>query len=89
MWSAGSSPATKSLENAAPVCREDLSEEEVIFMAKNVGGADRVIRIILGVILLALGIWYFGGVWQWVSGIVGAIFLLTSVVSFCPLLPVL
>ena len=54
-------------------------------MAKNVGGADRIIRLILGIILLALGIWYFGGVWQWVSGIVGVILLLTSVVSFCPL----
>jgi hypothetical protein len=54
-------------------------------MAKNVGGADRVIRLVLGIILLALGIWYFGGLWQWVSGIVGVVLLLTSIVSFCPL----
>jgi hypothetical protein len=54
-------------------------------MAKNVGGADRVIRLIVGIVLLALAIWYFGGAWQWVSGIVGVILLLTSVVSFCPL----
>jgi len=49
-------------------------------MKKNMGKTDKTIRLILGVVIIALGI-YFKSWW----GLVGLIPLLTSFVSFCPL----
>jgi len=49
-------------------------------MKANVGGADRAIRIILGLVILALG--YFYNSW-W--GLIGLIPLLTGLFSFCGL----
>ncbi|RMD96237.1 MAG: DUF2892 domain-containing protein [Calditrichaeota bacterium] len=54
-------------------------------MKVNVGGTDRLIRAIIGIVLLALGIFSFAGVWQWIGIIVGAILVLTAIFSFCPL----
>lgn len=55
-------------------------------MKKNMGNADRIIRIILAVIFAAL---YFSGTVTGTLGLVlvifGAVFLLTSLISFCPL----
>ena len=55
-------------------------------MKKNMGSTDRIIRIIAAVIFAAL---YFTGTVTGTLGIVllvlGAVFVLTSVVSFCPL----
>ncbi|HEU4576208.1 MAG TPA: DUF2892 domain-containing protein [Chitinophagaceae bacterium] len=55
-------------------------------MKKNIGLADRIIRIVVGVLL---GYFYFGNVLAGTAGIVslaaGAILILTSLVSFCPL----
>lgn len=55
-------------------------------MKKNMGATDRVIRIILAIVFAAL---YFTGTitgtWGVVLLVVGAIFLLTSLVGFCPL----
>ena len=55
-------------------------------MKKNMGMADRAIRIIVALIFSVL---YFTGTVSGTLGIVllavGAIFLLTSVVSFCPI----
>ncbi|MCB0487378.1 MAG: DUF2892 domain-containing protein [Cyclobacteriaceae bacterium] len=55
-------------------------------MKKNMGNADRMIRIILAVVFAAL---YFTGTVQGTLGLVlvilGGVFLLTSFVSFCPL----
>ncbi|MFY9270046.1 MAG: DUF2892 domain-containing protein [Candidatus Manganitrophaceae bacterium] len=59
-------------------------------MICNVGKTDRTIRIILGVILLAVG--YFGGlpVWGAMSVYaVGAIALITGLTRFCLLWKVL
>jgi len=57
-------------------------------MTANVGRIDRIIRAVVGVILLALGLGYLGaGVatpWDWVLGIVGAVLLATAVFSTCP-----
>ena len=49
-------------------------------MKKNVGTMDRVVRIIIGVIILAAGYWY--GSW-W--GLIGLIPLLTGIVGWCGL----
>lgn len=55
-------------------------------MKKNMGSADRIIRILIA---LAIGALYFLEVIEGTLGIVllvvAAIFLLTSFVSFCPL----
>ena len=55
-------------------------------MPKNMGTADRVIRIFLAAIMAVLiftGLVY--GVVAIVLGVLAAIFVLTSLVSFCPL----
>lgn len=55
-------------------------------MKKNMGSADRIIRVIAAIIFAVL---YFTGTVTGTLGIVllvlGAVFVLTSVVSFCPL----
>jgi hypothetical protein len=55
-------------------------------MANNIGGIDRVLRIIIGLVLIAyaipLGFSVTG--WNWV-GWIGVIPLLTAIVGNCPL----
>ena len=55
-------------------------------MKFNESGLDRLIRVVLGIVLLALS---FGGVvsggWGIVGLVLGAVALLTGVVGFCPL----
>lgn len=48
-------------------------------MKPNVGSADKVIRIILGIVIIALGFIY-----QSWWGLVGIVPLLTGVFNFCP-----
>jgi len=52
-------------------------------MKKNVGNVDRVIRVILGIVLLALVV-VADAPWRWV-GLIGVIPLLTAFVGVCPL----
>ncbi|MFP1632304.1 DUF2892 domain-containing protein [Zhengella sp. ZM62] len=51
----------------------------------NMGTADRAIRAIAGVVLLAL---YFmgtaSGAWGWVALIVGVVLLATAALGWCP-----
>ena len=49
-------------------------------MTCNVGGFDRILRIISGLILLVLALTGTVGVW----GYIGLVPLLTGVVKFCP-----
>ena len=49
-------------------------------MKKNMGLLDRRIRIVLGLLIIAAGI-YFETWW----GLVGVVFLATSLISWCPL----
>ena len=55
-------------------------------MKKNLGAADRLIRILLAVFFAYL---YFGGIVTGTLGLVlvilGGVFVLTSFVGFCPL----
>lgn len=55
-------------------------------MKKNMGNADRIIRIAIAIVFGAL---YFTktvtGTWGIVLLVLGIIFILTSTVSFCPL----
>ncbi len=52
-------------------------------MKKNMAGWDRTVRVVLAVIFLALA-FSQGGAW-WILGILGVIFLGTSLIGFCPL----
>lgn len=57
-----------------------------MIMKKNMGSADKAIRILLALVFVGL---YFGGIVEGILGIIllvlGAVFVLTSFVSFCPL----
>ena len=59
-------------------------------MKKNMGSIDKTVRLLIAVILVTL---YFLGVVEGVIGtvalVLAGIFMLTSIVSFCPLYPVL
>jgi hypothetical protein len=50
-------------------------------MKSNVGGIDRALRIVVGLVLIALAATGTVGWWGWL----GAIPLLTGIVSSCPL----
>ena len=55
-------------------------------MKTNMGGADRVIRVILAAVFAIL--FFTGtvtGTWGVVLLVLGGVFLATSVISFCPL----
>lgn len=55
-------------------------------MKKNMGTIDRILRVIVAAgIGAAIYFGYISGTLAIVLGIVGAIFLLTSIISFCPL----
>lgn len=49
-------------------------------MKINVGGADRIMRIVLGLVLIALAATGTIGVWGWI----GVVPLLTGIFRFCP-----
>lgn len=55
-------------------------------MAKNVGGADRIIRLVAGVGLMAYAMSNLPGAEDWMvpAGIVGFVFLLTGIIGWCP-----
>lgn len=55
-------------------------------MKVNEGLLDRVLRVVGGLALLALGLFQvWSGAWMWVAVILGAILLVTGLVGFCPL----
>lgn len=54
-------------------------------MKTNVGGIDRVLRIVVGLALIALTLTGTIGVWGWI----GLVPLATAALGFCPLYTVL
>ena len=54
-------------------------------MNKNEGSTDRVIRIILGIILIVGGFFFLQGTWGIILGIVGFIPLITGIIGWCPI----
>ncbi len=54
-------------------------------MKLNVGGIDRIARIVVGLVLIALAATGTVGVWGWI----GIVPLLTGSVGFCPLYPLI
>jgi hypothetical protein len=49
-------------------------------MKVNVGGVDRILRIIVGLVLIGLAMTGTIGIWGWI----GLILLATGLFSFCP-----
>jgi len=60
--------------------------KEIYKMKRNMSNTDRIVRVVLAAIFAYL---YFGGIVTGILGIVllvlGAVFLLTAVIAFCPL----
>jgi len=55
-------------------------------MQKNVGGMDRILRLVVGGVLVVITlVGILGGVLKWILLIVGAILLVTGAVQVCPL----
>ena len=50
-------------------------------MKANVGGIDRILRVVLGLVLIALTLTGTIGVWGWI----GVVPLATAAFGFCPL----
>jgi O-antigen ligase len=51
----------------------------------HVGGLDRTLRIVIGLVLIALTLTGTVGVWGWL----GVVPLATGLIGFCPLYPLL
>lgn len=61
-----------------------------MFKTANVGSLDRLIRIVIGALLIALPFIHGAEIWanplaQWGAMIVGSVLILTALVRFCPL----
>jgi len=54
-------------------------------MSANVGGMDKIVRIVLGIILGVLGFFFMSGALGIVVGVVGLVLLVTGAVGWCPL----
>ncbi len=54
-------------------------------MKCNSGGIDRVLRVIVGLVLVGLAATGTVGMWGWI----GVVPLLTGAIGFCPLYPLL
>jgi hypothetical protein len=54
-------------------------------MTKNVGGIDRILRIVVGLALIVATLMGALPVWGWI----GVVPLVTGLVSFCPLYPLI
>ena len=54
-------------------------------MKTNVGGIDRILRIVLGLVLIALTLTGTIGAWGWI----GVVPIATAAFGFCPLYTVL
>lgn len=55
-------------------------------MKKNMGSIDRTVRVIIAILLISLyATGLISGTWAIVSLVLGGVFVLTSLVSNCPL----
>ena len=54
-------------------------------MKCNVGSADRIVRVVLGLALVALGLFVIpAGAWKWILIVIGAVSFVTGLASRCP-----
>ncbi len=52
-------------------------------MKANLGTVDRAIRVVVGVILIAVGLFLVRGVTGVVLGLVGAVLIFSGIIGFC------
>ncbi|RMG03237.1 MAG: DUF2892 domain-containing protein [Nitrospirae bacterium] len=52
-------------------------------MNANMAGWDRILRLMVAVVLIVIGL-LKGGIW-WVGVVIGGVFVLTSLIGYCPL----
>lgn len=53
--------------------------------SKNIPGWERALRVVMGVGLVALSVWYFGSnTTGWVVGAMGGMAMMTGMIGFCP-----
>ena len=62
-----------------------IDHEGTSDMTRNVGGIDRIMRIVVGLVLL--GLTFLGTIGWW--GLIGLVPLATALLGFCPLYPLL
>ncbi|MDR2013693.1 MAG: DUF2892 domain-containing protein [Rhodanobacter sp.] len=72
---------TQIAEHALCADFANAAKEFTVMSLKNVGSADRIARIVIGLVLIALV--FVGPKTPW--GWIGIVPLLTAIVSFCPL----
>lgn len=54
-------------------------------MQANVGGVERTVRVLIGLVLIALGLFHVvTGTGAIIAYVIGAIALITGLVRFCP-----
>ncbi len=58
-------------------------------MPQNEGKWDRIIRVIIGLVLLYIGYAMLSAPWNYVAYVVGAILLITGIIGYCALYSVL
>lgn len=58
-------------------------------MKQNVGSLDRIIRFVLGVVLVLAGLLALGGlsgnIWGIVAAVAGLVLIVTAAISWCPI----
>jgi O-antigen ligase len=77
--------AAPSPTHSAGVGPFAAASPKVVFMNSNVGGIDRVLRITVGLVLIALTLTGTIGLWGWL----GLVPLATGTLRFCPVYPLL
>jgi len=58
-------------------------------MTANVGSIDRILRVVVGIALIAAALGLFGPAYQSVWGWIGVVPLVTALMGWCPLYSVL
>ncbi|MEF3273917.1 MAG: DUF2892 domain-containing protein [Chloroflexus sp.] len=55
-------------------------------MTPNMGNIDRIVRVVVALLVVALIFTnVLSGVWAWIGGILAVVFIATSAIGFCPL----
>ncbi len=59
-------------------------------MEKNAGTIDRIVRVVIGIILLyAVATGKVSGIVMYVAGLLGLMMLVTAALAYCPLYPIM
>jgi hypothetical protein len=54
-------------------------------MTQNVGSTDRIVRVVIGIVLLAAALMFLSGTFAIIAGVLGVIMLVTAAIGWCPL----